>query len=176
MKRNFIGIPDKIRQSTSVHEVIINTLDLNDNVGRTLFFGIAEATQSTIDIIGANRLGDAVFYAAYFSIFGNEVPDEVLILRATIEDPEDLPYEIKDGDSAFVILFDEIYEFESMSEAINSIEESFALYPRLEIKDFCVLTGRKLGGKFKTKFKEKVTEAMQDLDKQKERIYASGIL
>jgi hypothetical protein len=67
-----------------------------------------------------------------------------------------------------------------MERAVDFIEEEFAKFPRLDIEDFSVLTGRRLGSKFKTGFIEKVANKIAELsdlyEEQRRATNADGIV
>lgn len=179
MTKNYANIPAKIKQSTSVHDVIMSSRDMQRNFGKSMYFAIREKSFDDIDMIGANNMRDVIFYSAYFNIFGDDIDEgTLLILRATVEDPESLPYDIPASEQVFVMMDEFVLRsFDTVEKATEFIESNFKRWPSCKIEDFIVLIGRKMGENFHKLFSVKVHSKKDQLkaeESRREKEFAAG--
>lgn len=133
-------IPANIKTSTK--DLVMGVKEINGRIGDTLYLVICD-NDGDVVTLGANCIKDVIFYADRFKVLDKDMLKETTILKVRIEDPEDLPYEISDTESVYVIFDDwELMQFDSMKKAVDHIEENFIIHTEAEIDMFTVMIGR----------------------------------
>jgi len=96
-----------------------------------------------IHITACEAAYDLPFYVAKNKAFPTRIASEDLItISVIVLDPENLPYEINDGEEVFVIYNGwNLSRHGSMEEAVHDVEVTIDAYIRAEIDDFVVLVG-----------------------------------
>jgi len=148
---------------TEEHEVITSCDDINDFQGEERLLLLIMDEYNELNIIGCKTIYDIAYYAIKNGIIGrdNIDPEEWMLIKAYILDPEDLPYDIENGTCVFVIHEDGIlFKGESMQEAVDHIEGFFQMDWTASIEDFAVVSALELGSKIKYRIKELIIEKM----------------
>ncbi len=150
------AIPPGIK--TDLTHVILATDEINRFIGKHILLLIVDDPHGSISIVGAERLLDTAFYAAYFNAINSKIdPEEWSIIRGEVLDPEDLPYNLNMGQKAFVLFSDwHFTKCDSMADVTTSIESMFEAIKDTKIKDFAVITGNTLGGGVKKRMAESI--------------------
>lgn len=150
------AIPNSVK--TPLTDVIMDVEELNSRRGDTIFLMIVKQDDHTF-ILGANSVSDIIFYSDYFSYRMDDIgdPKDVIILRGSIADPGDLPYEVSTSAKIYV-LHDSIDTdvFFYMDTATKYIERTMLVLPESEIDDFGVVLGAPLSDRVKDKVLEKI--------------------
>ncbi len=150
-------IPINIK--TSLINIIMSIDELNAKEGEKSHIMIVD-DHTNMTIVGCECLSDIIFYSDYFHKFDKPIdPRDIIVMRALIADPTDLPFRLPLSANVFV-LQDElgIIKFEFMSEATEHIETMIASCKDMEIEDFAVLIGIELSGIIKARIIAKIEE------------------
>jgi len=137
---------------THEHEVIKSCEDMNDYQGEERIVLIIPDEDSDLTIVACETINDIAYYVAQDKLIKDPDigPDEWILLRADIQDPEDLPYEMERGNCVFVIYDDAVlFRGDTMQEAVNYIEGTFKMGWPVDISDFAVLSALELRHKIK---------------------------
>ena len=144
---------------TSLIDIVMNIDELNKKQGSKSYIMVVDQ-KTGMTIVGCDCMSDIIFYADYFHRFDKPIkPDDVIVMRALVANPVDLPFCLPRAASAFV-LHDEfgICEFSFMHEATDYIEMIVASSETTVIEDFAVLIGIKLGNIIKLRVVTKIEE------------------
>lgn len=149
-------IPGSVK--TPLTELVLDIGELNAREDKKIFLMLVEQNNDTI-MVGANTVSDIIFYSSHFSSRIEEIedPDNMIIIRGTIADPADLPYDQPLSAKIYVMHSDmETESFFYMDTATKHIEDLLRLIPKSEIDDFGVVLGTVLNDKIKSKVLEKI--------------------
>ena len=139
----FRNIPVDIR--TSPEDVAFGLDELIIFMGRRVTIVLYD-TGYDISATACKRLYDLPFYIAVDNKLPKHIAEESLIMvSATVLNPENLPYELDPGEEAFVI-YDEwdFNRFDDMGKVADKVEETFRTFDEPSIDDFIIFTGIEL--------------------------------
>ena len=134
---------------TDEDNIITSCSDLNIHHGeeKTLLC-IVDDYYSEFTIVGCNTLYDIAYYTSANKLITKAqriCPEEWMLMKIRILDPENLPYDIEYGDKVYVF-FDLgfFFEADTMQKAVDHIEGIFQMGWANDIDEFAVVTGIKL--------------------------------
>jgi len=139
----FANIPVEIR--TLPEEVALGLDELIMFMGQQAVVSLYD-TGYDITAAACEKIYDLPFYIAADNKLPKCIVEESLILiSATVLDPENLPYELDALEEAFVI-YDEwdFGRFNSMEKVVGKVEETFETFGESSIDDFIILSGTEL--------------------------------
>ena len=142
---------------TNEHEVITSCDDLNDYHGEERLLLLINEDDQQITMVGCETIHDMSYYIVKDEMLKNDdsTPEEWILLKARILDPEDLPYDIELGACVYVIYEDDVlFRAETMKEAVNYIEGIFQIGWTVYIDDFAVVSGFELNDGMKYRLRE----------------------
>jgi hypothetical protein len=142
---------------TNEHEVITSCDDLNDYHGEERVLLLVQEDDQQITMVGCETIHDMSYYISKDELLKNDDsdPEEWILLKVQILDPEDLPYDIEFGTCVYVIYEDDIlFRAETMKEAVDYIEGMFNMGWSVYIDDFSVVSGLELNVEMKHRLKE----------------------
>jgi len=131
---------------TDPDEVATNMAELNKFRGKEMYVLLSDDC-TDIELIACQISYDVPFYVAMSGLFPESATkSSMYFLHAKVADPANLPYEMDDGEEAFVIYDEWDYrQFSSMEGVADAIEQMFRIYRNTNIdKDFAVLIGQEL--------------------------------
>jgi hypothetical protein len=135
------------RNKSSEHLNSVSSIeDLQQLAGYTLSVLMYD-TGIDIEVVACELLRDLPYYASKVRVFSESSDQNKFILvRAEIIDPNVLPFELDDGQEAFIIYDNWDFDrFSSTFSAGKNIEQTFNTYGGVNIdKDFLVMIGREL--------------------------------
>jgi len=143
--------------STDEHEVITSCDDLNDYHGEDRLLLLVQEDDQQITILGCKTIHDMSYYAAEGGVLkdSDSAPEEWILLKSHILDPENLPYDIEFGTCVYVMYEDDVlFRAETMKEAVDYIEGMFKIGWTVYIDDFAVVSGFELNDRMKHRLKE----------------------
>jgi len=96
--------------------------------------------------VACERLYDLPFFVSRANVLPRQIEgDRLMVLSATILNPENLPYEFDNDHRAFVIYDAWDYnECKNMPEVVEKVESLFRIFPDAEIDKFLILEGSRL--------------------------------
>jgi len=133
---------------TPVKDVCLSASELNTSMIGQLVYVLIVDNGCTMDVISCPcpHLKDIAFYANYFDVFKDNllVAKKVLLIRAEVMDPVDLPFKEDTGTCVYTIYDDWcLSEHESIEDSTSDIEGLLNYY-KADITDFTILIGREM--------------------------------
>jgi len=131
---------------TNPSEVAMNMVELNHFRGVEMSV-LLHNDDTDVVIVACAESYDLPFYTAMSGSFPEDIPrDSMTLLRATVINPVNLPFEIGPEEEAFVIYDDWDYrQFFSMADVASVIEQTVRIYENVDVElDFTVLIGHEL--------------------------------
>lgn len=131
---------------TNPDEVAMNMVELNHFRGEEMSV-LLHDDDTDIVLVACAESHDLPFYVAMSRSFPEDIPkDSMTLLRATVMNPIDLPFEMGPEEEAFVIYDDwDFRQFFNMADVVSVIEQTVRIYKNADVElDFTVLIGNEL--------------------------------
>lgn len=131
---------------TDPNEVALNMVELNHFRGAEMSV-LLHDDDTDIVLVACAEPYDLPFYTAMSGSFPEDIPrDSMTLLRATVMNPVDLPFEMGPEEEAFVIYDDwDFRQFFNMADVVSVIEQTVRIYRNADVElDFTVLIGYEL--------------------------------